>query len=203
MLDMATFAGHEYDRGRNMIIEGVEGDLTMLATHIEIMLGKNDWGVELWRERVLQPDGKLVVLDSVEDYFLKPPRDGLGLPDMYGLIQMLESIGDKGFEALKLLPKRNYAATRAAAKGAIGPANSGKVSDNITHSGRGTSAEYTIRRLLKENRQDLVSLIEAGDISVNAAAIQAGFRKKTITVELSQAALIKALDKHFPDWRQA
>ena len=44
---------------------------------------------------------------------------------------------------------------------------------------RGTSRTYTIRRL-KRDRPDLVERVAAGELSPNAAAIEAGFRKRTI-----------------------
>ena len=53
--------------------------------------------------------------------------------------------------------------------------------DNITSTPetRGTSLTYTIRRL-KRDRPDLVERVAAGELSPNAAAIEAGFRKRTI-----------------------
>jgi hypothetical protein len=45
--------------------------------------------------------------------------------------------------------------------------------DNITLPERGTSAAYTLARLRRENPK-LAARVEAGEISANAAAIQAG-----------------------------
>ena len=50
-------------------------------------------------------------------------------------------------------------------------------SDNITPTKRGTSAIYTLKRL-KRDRPDLFQQVLGGDLSANAAAIEAGFRKK-------------------------
>jgi hypothetical protein len=52
--------------------------------------------------------------------------------------------------------------------------------DNIS-SGHGTSATYALSRL-KRDRPDLAEEVVAGRKSANAAAIEAGFRKRTITV---------------------
>ena len=41
----------------------------------------------------------------------------------------------------------------------------------------GTSREATIRRLVKLGRDDLLAKVESGELSPNAAAIEAGFRK--------------------------
>lgn len=51
-------------------------------------------------------------------------------------------------------------------------------SDNITtqDDGRGTSRSYTVSRLKRE-RPDLFERVATGEMSANAAAIEAGFRK--------------------------
>jgi hypothetical protein len=56
--------------------------------------------------------------------------------------------------------------------------------------------DYTLRRLLRE-RPDLVERIERGEFSVNAAAIEAGFRKKQTPFEI----VIKLLPKLSPGER--
>ena len=59
----------------------------------------------------------------------------------------------------------------------------------------GTSAEYTRRRLARD-RPDLYERVVAGDISANAAAIEAGFRTRKISVPLDVPRLAEALRKH-------
>ena len=56
----------------------------------------------------------------------------------------------------------------------------------------GTTAQYALRRLRKA-RPDLLARVEAGELSPHGAMIQAGFRKKTITVSTGDilAGLIK------------
>jgi hypothetical protein len=51
-----------------------------------------------------------------------------------------------------------------------------KASDNVTGF-RGNSAIYTLKRL-KRDRPDLFQQVLGGALSANAAAIEAGFRKK-------------------------
>lgn len=60
----------------------------------------------------------------------------------------------------------------------------------------GTSASYLTRRL-KRDRPDLAEKVIKGELSANAAAIQAGFREKTITVKLEPEAAARTLLKHF------
>jgi hypothetical protein len=44
---------------------------------------------------------------------------------------------------------------------------------------RGNSREYVLARLWRDGRPDLMTKVESGEISANAAAIEAGFRKKS------------------------
>lgn len=45
--------------------------------------------------------------------------------------------------------------------------------NNVTSTDRGNATDYTLRRLARDN-PELLDRIEAGELSVNAAAIQAG-----------------------------
>ncbi len=49
--------------------------------------------------------------------------------------------------------------------------------NNVTSTVRGNDTTYTLRRLARDN-PELLDKIEAGELSVNQAAIQAGIRKK-------------------------
>lgn len=62
----------------------------------------------------------------------------------------------------------------------------------------GTSSDYTLRRLARDNRDDLLDAIEAGELSVNAAAISAGYRKKLSHAEKCVAAFRKAENRLEP-----
>lgn len=68
--------------------------------------------------------------------------------------------------------------------------------DNITFSKeRGTSATYTVRRLLRDN-PDLAKEVQEGKLSANAAAIKAGFRKPPPTnLDILRLAWCKANDE--------
>jgi len=74
--------------------------------------------------------------------------------------------------------------------------------NNVTLPDRGNTSEYTIRRLLKEGRQDLVTEMKQGALSANAAAIVAGFRPVTISFSVrtrpeDAAAKIRSLGEDF------
>ena len=70
--------------------------------------------------------------------------------------------------------------------------------DNITlkEGERGTSKTYTLRKLARD-RPDLLDRVETGELSANAAAIEAGFRKKTMTVPCDIDGLIEVLKRKF------
>lgn len=66
--------------------------------------------------------------------------------------------------------------------------------DNIMNSSasssqQGTSLGYAIRRLSRE-RPDLLEAVQAGEMSANAAMIQAGFRKKPSNLETCKSPSI-------------
>jgi hypothetical protein len=76
-----------------------------------------------------------------------------------------------------------------------------KSNDNIITSSKakqGTGKAYTLDRLSKEN-PDLYQSVVNGDLSANAAAIAAGWRKKTVTVTDDPASAAKTLREKFGD----
>jgi hypothetical protein len=69
--------------------------------------------------------------------------------------------------------------------------------DNITLKDRGTSAEYTAARL-KRDRPDLLEKVANGDLSLNRAAIEAGFRRPPKPLDVA----LRAYDKLSPPERE-
>lgn len=63
---------------------------------------------------------------------------------------------------------------------------------NTIKSDRGLTVNSTLRRLARDGREDLLSEIERGSTSVNAAAIKAGFRKKPTADEQCLKSFAKA-----------
>ncbi len=78
--------------------------------------------------------------------------------------------------------------------GTPGPGRGNKTVDIINRLQGGTSETYTISRL-KRDRPDLAERVldEDDPLSANAAAIEAGFREKTITVRLEPQAIARTL----------
>ena len=62
----------------------------------------------------------------------------------------------------------------------------------------GNSAAFALRRLRKD-APALHQKVLSGELSPHAAAIEAGFRKKTITVPLETAAAARVLKRHFTE----
>lgn len=60
----------------------------------------------------------------------------------------------------------------------------------------GTSPAYALRRLKRDN-PELAEKVIGGKLSANAAAIEAGFRTKTITVPLDVERAAATLRRHF------
>ena len=59
----------------------------------------------------------------------------------------------------------------------------GRSSDNVKATKGGNDTDYTLRRLARD-KPELLDAIERGELSVNAAAIQAGIRKKPTSGEV-------------------
>ena len=59
-------------------------------------------------------------------------------------------------------------------------------SDNVTSDERGNSETYTIRRLCRD-RPDLAEQVERGELTANQAAIEAGFRRRSMSIPVDDA----------------
>lgn len=134
---------------------------------------------EAWRERKVQT-GRIIKLKSFRDLIVLPPLEGWGED-----LARIEAVIRHDTEVLPMWQK------------AI--AEQGKRNDfcdNITEVKRetGTSRAYTLSRL-KSQHSKLFEEVKAGKLSANEAAIKAGFRKKTITVEPTVDGFAKAIQK--------
>jgi hypothetical protein len=71
--------------------------------------------------------------------------------------------------------------------------------DNVMSS-QGNAATYTLARL-KRDHPDLAARVVAGELTANAAAIQAGFRRKTWSAPDDPEQLAQAVAKRYPGWQ--
>lgn len=83
-------------------------------------------------------------------------------------------------------------------------ANQHTAGNNITPSPkqRGTDSSYTVARL-ERDRPDLAARVAAGELSANAAAIEAGFRPKTVTIPLTVDGATRLMLRLSDDERDA
>lgn len=119
-----------------------------------------------WKERMVPELGKDPIrFERFIDFIKEPPLKGCGW-------------NKDEVEALI----KDDVKTLAMWRDAITPPHGGKhdsKSDNITLDGRGTSRSYTVARL-KRDKPELFKRVVAKEMSANAAAIKAGFRKKPV-----------------------
>ncbi len=68
--------------------------------------------------------------------------------------------------------------------------------DNVKPTRGGNSEAYTLRRL-RRDRPDLADRVINRELSSNAAAIEAGFREKSITIPFNPEGAARALIRKF------
>lgn len=147
---------------------------------------------EMWKERLVPATKEVVTFERFEQFVTTPPVEGLGATmdiikkicaedkavlDLIVQEEIGQHGGDRRSEEFKVLNTN------------VEKEDKRKSSDN---------AEYALRRLRKD-APELHQRVLSGDLSPHAAMVEAGFRKKTITVpaEVEQAA--EALKRHFTD----
>ncbi len=199
-------AGRLYIEGFKAVRAGGH-ELSMLSGHLHHMLrGTSQFPGALWQARRVPPEGLMVELEHFRDYLLRPAREGLGLPSLHFLRQTLNAMPD-GPEVLALVRKQftlegmdfDAQAKRDELKlhGEREPqpvlgTNQHTGCDNITRTGRGTSAAYLAGVLKRDHPEIAKQLAEGKYRSVRAAAIEAGIVKPS-----------SALDRLRKDWKAA
>jgi hypothetical protein len=129
-------------------------------------------------------------------------RDGLGIDDTDAAtwavrgLQLLNQDVPVTFAAAVTLGKQGPP---------LGNRNAAKVKDknkgsNKTIVSLGRGADYTVARLDRD-LPELAQAVRRGEITANAAAVQAGFRKPTWTAPADPERLAQAIEKRFPGWR--
>lgn len=139
---------------------------------------------DAWRDR--EVDGKLMHNDTFREFIIVPPLRGCGWGKQIDAIEKLLGLKDQDIQ-------RRW---QQAMVGAHGVHHD---TDNISimKPAHGTSRADTLRRLHKDHLE-LYERVIAGDLSANAAAIEAGFRKKPSPFE----QIIKLLPKLTSDEHQ-
>jgi len=142
-----------------------------------------------WERRVTH--GQIVELNSLRELITEQPIRGWGEDP-----RKVEAVIKDDPECLTMY--------REAMKGQEGGDKTSKepTCNNITGDSQpnaitGTSKSYTLSRLERES-PELFDSVCSGELSANAAAIKAGFRKKTFTVPAGDAAsAVRSVLRHY------
>lgn len=135
---------------------------------------------EMWRDRQLSPSRR-ATFDTFREFIVSPPLDGWNEdPDK------IEALLRDDPEVLVMF--------REAMTGTHGGDRRSETAikcNNITLEtlSTGTRRDYTLTRL-KNQHAELYERVVAGELSANAAAIEAGIRPKTVSVRLDNVASI-------------
>lgn len=138
---------------------------------------------EMWPERVVRITHETARFKSFAEFVTTPPPAGLGTN-----VETLERLCRDDAEALTLLrqvttrPKHIHA--------------SDSYIVTITDSDRGNARAYTLDRLSRE-RPDLYQQVVDKELTANAAAIEAGWRKRKIQLEPEPQSVISFILRHF------
>jgi len=144
---------------------------------------------EMWRERVIQQTGEIATFERFIDFVHTKPLEGLGAD-----LKTLQRLCADDPEAADLLDQ----AVQGKPTGRP-PKDEDKTFDNVqdlSEAPTGNTRAAGLRRLRKD-RPDLHERVVAGELKVNAAMVEAGFRPKTITVPLDTEAVAAAILRHF------
>lgn len=134
---------------------------------------------DAWRERLVEPTGEIVKFDSFDEFITTTPPDGLGAT----------------VEQIERLVRDDEDATTELRDVLKSP---GRLRNNVTGVlVTGNALPYTLDRL-KHQRPDLYERVKAKQLSANAAAIEAGFRKRTASIPVdTPEAAVQALLRRF------
>jgi hypothetical protein len=136
---------------------------------------------------------------SLREMLEAPPPHGAGVKadDVLRLIEFTHPHETNNRAKHKTLEDMRRVVRSELHEAASAPGRPAK-GNNITFSSeqRGTSEDYTLRRL-RRDRPDLVERVFEGELSANAAAIEAGFRDKAITIPFNPEGAARALARKF------
>lgn len=107
-----------------------------------------------------------------------------------------EEVRALALEALRLIDEEQRRGRTRSEAGALG--GRGKKATHDMPSFHHESPTGVLRRL-KRDRPDLAALVVAGEMSADAAAKEAGFRKHRVQVQVTPAGFLKAARKHLSE----
>ena len=176
-------------RERGVVVSSAAQMLSHGQVNLEVFPGLIERIIdeEMWRQRAIpQKEWRMSLeFNSFVEFVKAKPLDGLGTT-----VKTLENLCRDRLEILEKI--------RDASVPTVGTNQYSEGSDNITTREGGTSRADTLRRLRKD-RPDLHARVLAGELSAHAAAIEAGFRHRTLTVPIDDpdrlaVTLLRRLD---------
>lgn len=187
------------DRDRLGVSDRVVTSLRKAVAHVDAMSGgygldsvpgllKQVVDEDIWRERIVERTGEVARFSTFEEFVTTPPLEGLGTS-----MKVLRDLCRQRPEALDALDR----ATQR-------PSSRPPRTDNNINTSRpvGTAVAQALRRLRKD-RPDLHARVLAGELTAHAAMLEAGFRRKTITVPTDIEGLARALQRHLSPEQRA
>lgn len=170
-------------QGNAVLIEALGSSLRRGGNALEDVPGliKRVLQEDAWRE-FATPRGELVRHERFVDFVTTPPSRGLGAS-----IALVRRIISADTEAVDLLDQATQRRRGHPVK-----------LDNIQESDApsGTSRQASLRRLRKD-RPDLHTEVLAGRLSAHAAMVQAGFRRKSVSIPVGNAEdVVRALRRN-------
>lgn len=144
---------------------------------------------EIWRERYVAPTKEIVRFDDFADFTTSPPPEGLGttLKSLYKFCSESPRTVDLINEVIKRPQRGGDRRSKQFKRNNVTPEKPNS---------RGNSAAYSLKRL-REARPDLHGKVLTGEISINKAIIQAGFRKKPLILPRDVEKLAELIKNEF------
>jgi hypothetical protein len=149
---------------------------------------------DMWQHRVVPATGETEDFATFKEFVETPPLLGLG-----ATIKLIKRICGEDTETLDLIDRVEQRLP-GAPKGNKNASNSETNIDIINNCSNeipdGTSRENALRKLRKD-RPDLHKEVIAGEKSPHAAMVEAGFRKKSLTIPIDPEPAARSLVKNF------
>ena len=137
--------------------------------------------------------GREVFYDSFEDFAATPPTAGLGIG--VDVLRRLVRDDPAALDALDRAVQKRHGGDRKSDKAKI-------KHDNVKLDQPNGNSESAALRRLRKDRPDLHTRVLANELTAHAAAVQAGFRPKTVTIRLDRPESIAATLKKHLDAKQ-
>jgi hypothetical protein len=160
----------------------VDGSLSSLPGLIKEIIESKAWEIR-------EHNGRIYELPSLMDLVTRKPLEGWGEDP-----KKIEALIKDDAEALSMWDDE----MKGSHGGDHGNQYAKKVgkSDNITLGKRGTSKAHSLS-VLKRKAPDMFQAVCNGELTANAAMIQAGLRKSVVSVGANPASAAKTLKKKF------